>query len=40
MPGEMALDKAYVKRALETSINVGLVFLLVSICFLILRSFF
>ena len=39
MPGEMALDKAYVKRALETSIKVGLVFLLVSICFLILRPF-
>ena len=39
MLGEMAGDKAYVKRALETSINVGLVFLLVTLCFLILRPF-
>jgi predicted PurR-regulated permease PerM len=39
MLDEMTHDNAYVKRALETSINVGLVFLLVVICFLILRPF-
>src|SRR5277367_4309715 len=32
-------DKAHVTRALETSINVGLVILLASSCFLILRPF-
>ena len=39
MLGEMTHDNAYVKRALETSINVGLVFLLVAICLMILRPF-
>ena len=39
MLGEMTHDNAYVKRALETSINVGLAFLLVAVCFLILRPF-
>ncbi len=39
MLGEMTKDKAHVKQALETSIDVGLVFLLVTICFVILRPF-
>ena len=39
MLGEMTQDKAYVKRALETCINVGLALLLVAVCFLILRPF-
>ncbi len=39
MLGEITHDKAYVNRALETFINVGLVFLLVTICFLIMRPF-
>ena len=39
MLGEMTGDKEYVKRALETFIDVGLVFLLVTICFVILRPF-
>ena len=37
--GEITREKTYVSRALETFINVGLVLLLVAICFLILRPF-
>lgn len=36
---EMTRDKAYLKRALEVTINIGLVVLLVVTCFLILRPF-
>lgn len=36
---EMNQDKAYLKRALEVTINIGLVVLLAVTCFLILRPF-
>ena len=39
MVAEITHDKPYVNQALETFINVGLVFLLVTVCFLILRPF-
>lgn len=39
MLGEITGDNTHVKRALDTSINVGLVFLLLTICFLIMRPF-
>src|SRR5579862_3697298 len=36
---EMTQDKVYLKRALEVTINIGLVVLLAITCFLILRPF-